>query len=66
MMMQRLQPQSDELLAELLLWTDALARQHPGGPQAWFEDCAERWFLALLELDPGNPVAQVFATQIAR
>ena len=62
--MQRLQPPSAELLAEFLLWKDALARQHPGGPQAWFEDCAERWFLALLELDPGSPVVQVLATRI--
>ena len=48
---------SPELLAEFLLWRQALAGQHPSGPPAWFEDGAERWFLALFELDPQDPGA---------
>ncbi len=62
--MQRPHPPSPELLEEFLLWRTALAQQYPAGPQAWFEDCAEHWFLALLELHPQSPVAQLLATPI--
>ena len=55
--MQRPPTPSPELRAEFLLWQQALARLYPGGLQAWFEDGAERWFLALLVPDLQSPVA---------
>ena len=57
-------PPSPELLAEFLLWCDVLTHQRPGGPPAWFEDGAERWFLALLEPNSQSPVTQALATRI--
>ena len=63
--MQRPLPPSPQLLAEFLLWREALARTYPAGPQAWFEDCVERWFLALVELGPQGSVAEVLAKGMA-
>ncbi len=58
-------PPSPELLMEFLLWQQVLAMHYPAGPQSWFEDCVERWFLALLELDPQTPVSQLLERGIA-
>ena len=57
-------PPSPELLGEFLLWQEVLAHRHPSGPPAWFEDGAERWFLALLEPNSQSPVIQALATRI--